>query len=95
MISREFCEQIVRPILKRHFGRDEFLGRINEFVFFFPFSRYVKFCFFLILLIVDGVLSDSLRLFHRNELHQLVKKELDFWAKKVVLAFTSVLSYLT
>ncbi|EFX86089.1 hypothetical protein DAPPUDRAFT_313073 [Daphnia pulex] len=55
-ISREFCEFIVRPILKRHFGRDEFLGRINEFVFFFPFSR--------------------------NELHQLVKKELDFWAKK-------------
>jgi len=32
------------------------LGRINEFVFFFPFSR--------------------------SELHQLIKRELDFWAKK-------------
>ena len=26
-------------ILKRHFKRDEFLGRINEFVYFLPFSR--------------------------------------------------------
>ncbi|XP_057377244.1 mitochondrial disaggregase-like isoform X4 [Daphnia carinata] len=55
-ISREFSDFVVRPILKRHFGRDEFLGRINEFVFFFPFSR--------------------------TELHQLVQRELDFWAKK-------------
>jgi len=39
-ISREFADQVVRPILKRHFRRDEFLGRINEFVFFLPFSRY-------------------------------------------------------
>jgi ATP-dependent Clp protease ATP-binding subunit ClpB len=29
----------VKPILKRHFKRDEFLGRINEFVYFLPFSR--------------------------------------------------------
>lgn len=29
----------MRPILKRHFGRDEFLGRINEIVYFLPFSR--------------------------------------------------------
>lgn len=29
----------VRPILKRHFRRDEFLGRINEIVYFLPFSR--------------------------------------------------------
>jgi len=55
-ISQEFCERIVQPILKYHFRRDEFLGRINEFVFFLPFSR--------------------------DELHQLVKKELEFWAKK-------------
>jgi len=30
---------VVKPILKRHFKRDEFLGRINEFVYFLPFSR--------------------------------------------------------
>ena len=46
----------MRPILKDHFRRDEFLGRINEFVFFVPFSR--------------------------SELHQLIKKELDFWAQR-------------
>ncbi|EFX69276.1 hypothetical protein DAPPUDRAFT_329298 [Daphnia pulex] len=55
-ISREFDEFIIRPILKRHFGRDEFLGRINEIVYFQPFSS--------------------------DEIHQLVKKELDFLAKK-------------
>eukprot|EP00095_Tigriopus_kingsejongensis_P003076 snap_masked-scaffold2346_size16788-processed-gene-0.5 protein:Tk03076 transcript:snap_masked-scaffold2346_size16788-processed-gene-0.5-mRNA-1 annotation:"suppressor of potassium transport" len=38
-ISRHFKEQVVQPILKHHFGRDEFLGRINEFVYFLPFSR--------------------------------------------------------
>ncbi|KAL1116184.1 hypothetical protein AAG570_005679, partial [Ranatra chinensis] len=38
-ISRSFKDQVVRPILKRHFGRDEFLGRINEIVYFLPFSR--------------------------------------------------------
>lgn len=32
-------DNVVRPILKRHFGRDEFLGRINEIVYFLPFSR--------------------------------------------------------
>ena len=25
--------------MKFHFGRDEFLGRINEIVYFLPFSR--------------------------------------------------------
>jgi ATP-dependent Clp protease ATP-binding subunit ClpB len=25
--------------LKRHFRRDEFLGRINEMVYFLPFSK--------------------------------------------------------
>lgn len=29
----------MRPILKGHFRRDEFLGRINEIVYFLPFSR--------------------------------------------------------
>lgn len=29
----------MRPILKAHFRRDEFLGRINEMVYFLPFSR--------------------------------------------------------
>lgn len=38
-VSRTFKENIVQPILKRHFGRDEFLGRINEFVYFLPFSN--------------------------------------------------------
>ncbi|XP_053599924.1 mitochondrial disaggregase-like [Plodia interpunctella] len=38
-VSRHFKDNVVRPILKRHFGRDEFLGRINEIVYFLPFSR--------------------------------------------------------
>lgn len=38
-ISRKFKENVVQPILKRHFRRDEFLGRINEMVYFLPFSR--------------------------------------------------------
>lgn len=29
----------VKPILKAHFGRDEFLGRINEIVYFLPFTQ--------------------------------------------------------
>jgi ATP-dependent Clp protease ATP-binding subunit ClpB len=37
-ISRKFKDTIVRPILKAHFQRDEFLGRINEMVYFLPFS---------------------------------------------------------
>merc|ERR1711994_1217654 len=55
-ISRHFKEKVVQPILKYHFGRDEFLGRINEIVYFLPFSR--------------------------QELFQLVDRELQFWAKK-------------
>ncbi|XP_064405178.1 mitochondrial disaggregase-like isoform X2 [Halichondria panicea] len=38
-ISREFKEQVVEPILKFHFKRDEFLGRITEMLYFLPFSR--------------------------------------------------------
>ncbi|CAG5135318.1 unnamed protein product [Candidula unifasciata] len=37
-ISKTFKDQVVRPILKRKFRRDEFLGRINEIVYFLPFS---------------------------------------------------------
>ena len=39
VISRQFKDGVVKPILKRHFRRDEFLGRINEFVYFVPFSK--------------------------------------------------------
>lgn len=38
-ISRKFKDNVVRPILKAHFRRDEFLGRINEIVYFLPFSQ--------------------------------------------------------
>lgn len=38
-VSRHFKDSVVRPILKKHFCRDEFLGRINEIVYFLPFSR--------------------------------------------------------
>ncbi|XP_014473843.1 PREDICTED: caseinolytic peptidase B protein homolog [Dinoponera quadriceps] len=38
-ISRNFKDEVIRPILKAHFRRDEFLGRINEIVYFLPFSR--------------------------------------------------------
>lgn len=55
-ISRKFKDTVVKPILKRHFKRDEFLGRINEIVYFLPFSR--------------------------NELIQLVNRELTVWAKR-------------
>ncbi|XP_066992137.1 mitochondrial disaggregase-like [Anabrus simplex] len=37
-ISRNFKENVVRPILKEFFRRDEFLGRINEIIYFLPFS---------------------------------------------------------
>ncbi|KAL7674267.1 hypothetical protein ACOME3_000546 [Neoechinorhynchus agilis] len=38
-ISDDFKEKVIKPILKRHFKRDEFLGRVNEIVYFLPFSR--------------------------------------------------------
>lgn len=37
-LSREFIEETVQPILKSHFQRDEFLGRINEILYFLPFN---------------------------------------------------------
>ncbi|XP_054706573.1 caseinolytic peptidase B protein homolog [Uloborus diversus] len=38
-ISKCFKENVVHPILKGHFRRDEFLGRINEIIYFLPFSK--------------------------------------------------------
>ena len=38
-LSRAFIEETVQPILKRHFQRDEFLGRINEILYFLPFNE--------------------------------------------------------
>ncbi|XP_068174205.1 mitochondrial disaggregase [Antennarius striatus] len=38
-ISQQFKESVIRPILKAHFRRDEFLGRINEIVYFLPFCQ--------------------------------------------------------
>ncbi|CAL8076884.1 unnamed protein product [Calicophoron daubneyi] len=37
-LSRDFKEKVMRPILRQNFLRDEFLGRINEMVYFLPFS---------------------------------------------------------
>uniref|UniRef100_A0A0R3T1I0 AAA domain-containing protein n=1 Tax=Rodentolepis nana TaxID=102285 RepID=A0A0R3T1I0_RODNA len=36
--SREFLDNVMRPLLRKYFIRDEFLGRINEVVYFLPFS---------------------------------------------------------
>ncbi|UJR30524.1 hypothetical protein I4U23_018053 [Adineta vaga] len=38
-VSKQFKDKVVKPILKKHFRRDEFLGRINEMVYFLPFSK--------------------------------------------------------
>ncbi|KAF7720848.1 hypothetical protein EC973_005907 [Apophysomyces ossiformis] len=38
-LSRQFIEKTIYPILYEHFRRDEFLGRINEVLFFLPFSE--------------------------------------------------------
>ena len=38
VVDKTFKQTVVKPILKFHFKRDEFLGRINEFVYFLPFS---------------------------------------------------------
>ena len=37
--TNQFINGVVHPILKRHFKRDEFLGRINEIIVFHPFSH--------------------------------------------------------
>ena len=38
-LSRSFIENTIQPILKKHFKRDEFLGRINEILYFLPFNE--------------------------------------------------------
>ncbi|CAO3679138.1 unnamed protein product [Umbelopsis vinacea] len=38
-LSRRFIDLVIYPILYDHFGRDEFLGRINEVLFFLPFDQ--------------------------------------------------------
>ena len=38
-VTRSFKEQVIRPILKAHFHRNEFLGRIDEILYFLPFSK--------------------------------------------------------
>ena len=38
-LSRQFVEETIQPILKNHFKRDEFLGRINEILYFLPFNE--------------------------------------------------------
>ena len=42
---KDFEQTILYPILKRHFGRDEFLGRINETLIFLPFTKEELFQF--------------------------------------------------
>lgn len=37
-LGRTFIDKTIYPILRAHFQRDEFLGRINEILFFLPFS---------------------------------------------------------
>ena len=37
-LTKKFNHEVVQPILRKHFGRDEFLGRINEILFFVPFT---------------------------------------------------------
>lgn len=36
--TQKFIRHTVQPVLKKHFKRDEFLGRINEMLIFHPFS---------------------------------------------------------
>merc|ERR1712228_119981 len=38
-LSRQFIEDTIQPILKSHFKRDEFLGRIDEILYFLPFNN--------------------------------------------------------
>ncbi|MES1921090.1 Para-hydroxybenzoate--polyprenyltransferase, mitochondrial precursor (PHB:polyprenyltransferase), partial [Bonamia ostreae] len=38
-LSRKFVEKRIYPVLHKHFHRDEFIGRINEILFFLPFNE--------------------------------------------------------
>ena len=72
-ISGHFKENVIRPVLKYHFRRDEFLGRINEIVYFLPFSR--------LLFNLGTEFIDMMKL-NRQELQKLVEKELKAWADR-------------
>jgi len=37
-LSADFKDKVIMPILKKQFLRDEFIGRINEILFFLPFT---------------------------------------------------------
>ena len=39
LMSDDFKSKVIEPILKKHFKRDEFLGRIHETLYFVPFSN--------------------------------------------------------
>ncbi|KAF1744698.1 hypothetical protein MXB_1292 [Myxobolus squamalis] len=38
-VSKQFKDNVMYPILKTHFKRDEFLGRITDMVYFLPFTK--------------------------------------------------------
>lgn len=57
-LSRQFINDYIYPILRGHFKRDEFLGRITEIMYFLPFTDM--------------------------ELREIVSKELESWAYKVI-----------
>lgn len=38
LIGADFAQKVIMPILKHAFRRDEFIGRINEILFFLPFT---------------------------------------------------------
>lgn len=38
LISADFAQKTIMPVLKHAFRRDEFIGRINEILFFLPFT---------------------------------------------------------
>ena len=77
-VSSHFKENVVRPVLKYHFRRDEFLGRINEIVYFLPFSRSGSWHFNQLIDFENHLtLSTS-----RQELQKLVEKELKAWADR-------------
>eukprot|EP00039_Didymoeca_costata_P001068 m.49371 g.49371 ORF g.49371 m.49371 type:complete len:584 (+) comp10615_c0_seq1:2991-4742(+) len=38
-VGKNFKQKVIRPILKSHFQRDEFLGRIDQMLYFLPFSE--------------------------------------------------------
>ena len=62
-------------MLKYHFRRDEFLGRINEIVYFLPFSRSP-------LIILSDPGMKLIDIINRQELQKLVEKELEAWADR-------------